>query len=63
MTRAVTINQATITRAIKAVDKSKVPMVIRLARDGSVCIVPPELANLGTPVNDIQFDKDENNSF
>ena len=45
MTRAVTINQATITRAIKAIDKSGVPMIIEIKRDGSLLIIPPELTD------------------
>lgn len=56
MTRAVTIPQASIVRAIKAVDKSGVPMVIEIARDGSLCIVPPEIARRGKPVNDFNID-------
>lgn len=61
--RATTINQASIIRAIKAVKKSGIPMVIEMAHDGSVSIVPPELANRGTPVNDIILDEHEDNSF
>lgn len=54
--RAATINQASIVRAIKAIDKSGVPMVIEISRDGSLCIVPPDLARRGKPVNDFDLD-------
>ncbi|WP_339862277.1 hypothetical protein [Paremcibacter congregatus] len=47
MTRAVAIPQSSIVRAIKAVEKAGVPMVIEIARDGSLCIVPPSLAKRG----------------
>ena len=47
MSRAKTIPQTAIVRAIKAVHKSGVPMVIEVSRDGSLCILPPELARRG----------------
>tara|TARA_R110002072_G_scaffold100778_9_gene222065 strand:+ start:7223 stop:7423 length:201 start_codon:yes stop_codon:yes gene_type:complete len=55
MTRAVAIPQSSIVRAIKAVDKAGVPMVIEIARDGSLCIVPPELAKRGTALSPSQI--------
>lgn len=56
MTRAVTINQASITRAIKAVEKSGVDKVIKVCRDGSVLILPPCMVDTGTPINDFDVD-------
>jgi len=56
MTRAVVIPQSSIVRAIKAVNKSGVPMVIELARDGSLCIVPPDIAKRGHVVDDFNLD-------
>lgn len=52
MTRAVAIPQSSIVRAIKAVDKAGVPMVIEIARDGSLCIVPISLAKRGHRLTD-----------
>lgn len=56
MTRALAVPQSSIVRAIKAVEKAGVPMVIELARDGSLCIVPPGIAKRGKVLNDNDID-------
>ena len=56
MTRALAVPQSSIIRAIKAVEKAGVPMVIELARDGSLSIVPPAIAKRGRVLNDNDID-------